>query len=141
MSDQLRDSDNSENKTASAGPFLLAVAIVALILGGIFVASAMSPAEDNVTETDRISRTVADYVAAHNKNDTKTLQSLTCANFDKQSDALAAANGEVELAGVDNPVVTGDRAQADVRLSGGGLGNKVEAWTFTRDGEGWDVCS
>ncbi|NMM89995.1 hypothetical protein B2J88_37625 [Rhodococcus sp. SRB_17] len=141
MSDQLRDSDNSENKTASAGPFLLAVAIVALILGGIFVASWMSPAEENVTEDDLVSRSVADYTAAHNENDIKTLQGLTCANFDPKTGPLADAKSGVEVKGVDNIEVTGDRARADVNLSGGGPGSRVEVWNLTRDGESWDVCN
>lgn len=80
MSDELRESDNIDGKKASAGPFLLAVAIVALILGGIFVASWISPAEENVTESDRVSRSVTDYVDAENRNDAETIKTLTCAS-------------------------------------------------------------
>ncbi len=141
MNDQRDNSGNSENATASAGPFILAVAIVALILGGIFVSSWMSPAEENVSESDRISRLVADYVAAHNENDTKTLQGLTCANFDPETGPLADTEGDVEMQGLNETVVSGDRATVDVRLSGGGQDQRVEVWTLTRDGEGWDICT
>ncbi|TSD48814.1 hypothetical protein FFI94_023485 [Rhodococcus sp. KBS0724] len=141
MNDQRDDSGNSESKTASAGPFILAVAIVALILGGIFVSSWLSPADENVSEDDRISRVVADYVAASNENDTKTLQTLTCANFDPKTGPLAEAEGDVEMQGINESSVSGDRATVDVRLSGGGQDQRVEVWTLTRDGDSWNICT
>ena len=141
MSDELRESDNIDGKKASAGPVLLAVAIVALILGGIFVASWISPAEENVTESDRVSRSVTDYVDAENRNDAETVKTLTCASFNSSTGPMAGVDGTVELKGVDGVVVNGDRARADVTITGGGAGERVSTWALTRDGNRWVVCN
>lgn len=141
MNDELHDDGSTGDKKASAGPFLLAVAIVALILGGIFFASWVSPAEENVSESDRVSRSIADYVDAENKGDGETLETMTCAGFDADRAPLAGADGVVEVKGIDGVVVNGNGARADVRVSGGGQGERVSTWKLTRDGDRWVVCN
>ncbi|MGC0365647.1 hypothetical protein ABH922_003631 [Rhodococcus sp. 27YEA15] len=141
MSDELRDLDAHEQKKASAGPFLLAVGIVGAILLAIVLMAVFSPAEKNVTESDLVSRTVTDYVDAENQKDTPTVNTLTCANFDTDAGPLVGADGKVELQGVDDVTFDGDTARADVRITGGGQGERVSSWTLTRSGDRWLVCN
>lgn len=133
--------ENIEDKKASAGPFLLAVAIVALIMGGIVFASCTSPAEENLSESDRVSRTASDYVNAVNNKDGATISRLTCVNFDESAGPLAGVDGAVKLEGVGNVEMSSYGAQADVRISGGGRGERDSTWTFSLDGDRLLVCN
>ncbi|MFD4368533.1 hypothetical protein [Rhodococcus sp. NPDC058521] len=145
MSDSSGSSEHDpgeDPRRVTATPFLAAVAIVTLVIVGIFVAGWISPADENVTESDRINRAVADYVQAHNHNDSDLLDTLVCENYSEDRAPVAGRDGEIEVAGVDEAEVNGDRARAQVRINASDdKGETTDTWELTRDGDKWVICN
>lgn len=145
MSDSSGSSENDpgeDPRRVTATPFVAAVAIVAFLLVGIVVAGWLSPADENVTDTDLISRAVADYLQAHNHNDADLLATLVCDSYADDRSVVAGRDGEIVLVGVDGVEVEGSRARADVRISApDDQGETTDAWGFIREGDDWVVCN
>lgn len=145
MSDSRGSSENDpgeDPRRVTATPFIAAVAIVALVLVGIVVSSWLSPADENVTESDRISRAVADYLQAHNHNDSDVLETLVCKTYSDDRAVVADREGEISLVGVTDSEVEGDRATAQVRISApDDQGETTDTWELAREGDNWVVCN
>lgn len=145
MSDSNGSSENDlgeDPRRVTATPFVAAVAIVALLLVGIVVAGWLSPADENVTDTDLISRAVADYLQAHNHNDADLLATLVCDSYSEDQPVIAGRDGEIDLVGVDGAEVEGNSAHADVRISApDDQGETTDTWNFAREGDDWLVCN
>ncbi|AOW93313.1 hypothetical protein BFN03_13440 [Rhodococcus sp. WMMA185] len=133
--------DPVDPRRVTATPFIAAVAITVAILLIIVVSGWLSPAEENITEADRINRVVADFIAAHNQNDTEVQESLVCPSWSDDRSALRGLEGEITLQQVESSEVNGNRAQAVVRISAADSGEESTAtWRLTRDGDNWLVC-
>lgn len=123
-------------------PFLAAVVVIAVIGLGIFLAGRISPAENNVTESDRIQVAVTNFVATHNSKDAKSAATTQCPGFDEKHSPLAGRDGKVVVSRVEAAEVNGDRAKADVTT---GIESKQDdqtaTWKFHRDDGTWRVCN
>ncbi|MFZ2174211.1 MAG: hypothetical protein WAW17_09280 [Rhodococcus sp. (in: high G+C Gram-positive bacteria)] len=129
-------------RRTTATPFLIALTIIVVLLIGIVVAGMISPAEENVTEADRIERTVADFIEAHNRDDADLQASLVCPSYSEERSVLAGREGEITLQKVESSEVNGDRARAEVRIGADDPeGETTGTWQLTRDGDRWVVCN
>lgn len=134
--------DPEDPRRTTATPFIAAVALVVIILVAIVVGSILSPADENVTEADRINRSVADYIQARNHDDADLQKSLVCSTWSDDRSLLAGREGEITLQGVDSSEVNGDRARAEVRITAeDGRGEATDTWQLTRSGDKWVVCN
>lgn len=130
-----------DDDTRTPWPFIAAVAVIGLIVAGIVIAGLLSPADENVSDSQRVQTAVTNFVAAHNKNDEPQLRAATCAEFDAAKSPLPQRSGEVSVDRVEAAVVDGDRATAEVTTKHDDATDPVTNWKFTRtDGE-WRVCS
>ncbi|MCQ4118077.1 Rv0361 family membrane protein [Rhodococcus tibetensis] len=134
--------DPEDPRRTTATPFIAAVVLVVVILVAIVVGGMLSPADRNVTEADRITRSVADYIQAHNHDDADLQKSLVCSTWSADRSPLEAREGEITLQGVDSPEVNGDRARADVRITAeDGRGETTNTWQLIRSDDTWVVCN
>ncbi|BAH50201.1 Rv0361 family membrane protein [Rhodococcus opacus] len=141
-----RDAGGAEDpvdpRRTTAVPFIAAVTVIVVILVAIVVSSMLSPADENVTEADRINRSVADFIQAHNHDDADLQKTLVCPSWSDDRDVLRGREGDVTLQGVESSEVNGDRARAEVRVSADdGKGETTDTWQLTRDGDTWVVCN
>ena len=128
-------------ESRTAWPFVAAVVVIAVIALGIVIAGLLSPAEENVTESDRIRVAVNNYVAARDSGDANQLKAATCTNFDADRSPLSDAPGKVTVKRVEAATVDGDRAEADVTVAHDDKDDPATSWSFARaDGE-WRVCN
>lgn len=150
-----RAAETGDERSASPWPFLIAVIIVVVLLGGIFLAARFAPAEDNVTQAQLITDSLTEFVEAQNSGDADQLRSTTC---DQQVGQLipgsdedyasaraddVAENGELVVDGVPSDYeVNGDRGVATVptRLEKTGA-TASEEWKFLRVDGNWLVCN
>ncbi|MEV0947898.1 hypothetical protein [Rhodococcus sp. NPDC049939] len=133
--------DPVDPRRVTATPFIAAVASVVVILLIIVVSGWLSPAEENVTQADRISRTVADFIQAHNNNDTDLQESLTCSSWSDGRSVLSGREGEITLQQVESSEINGDRGRAVVRISADDAeGETTDTWQLTRVDGDWLIC-
>lgn len=121
-------------------PFMGALLIVVLLILGVVGAQMLSPAQNELSDDERIDRTVADYVSAHNENDTDILARLRCAELPAQEAPLADVEGNVQLQATQDIAVDGDRATVDVRVTVDGT-SQIETWQVVRVDSVWRVCT
>lgn len=121
-------------------PFMGALLIVVLLIVGVVGAQMLSPAQDELSDEQRIERTVADYVSAHNETDTEILARLRCAELPEQEAPLADVEGNVQLQATQDIAVDGDRATVDVRATVDGT-SQIETWQVVRVDSVWRVCT
>ncbi|WP_306365187.1 hypothetical protein [Nocardia sp. CC227C] len=128
--------------TRSMLPFLAAAGIIALVVVGIVIAGLVSPAEKNVTDSDRLAVAARNLVGALAADDPLNGR-IVCAGFDDdrspvriESDDAAPA---LEFVRLTDARVDGDRATATVtvRLDGN---ESTSTWNFTRADDRWVVC-
>lgn len=132
-----------QDETRSMLPFLLAAGIIVLVVVGIVIAAIVSPAEKNVTDSDRLA------VAARNFTDAQTAADplntrVACAGFDDAHSPLKLEHGDstptLEFVGLTDPQVTGDRGTAAVTVRIDGK-ETTSTWNFTHSDSGWVVCN
>ncbi len=121
-------------------PFMGALLIVVLLIVGVVGTQMLSPAQDELSDDQRIDRTVADYVSAHNENDTDILERLRCAELPAEEAPLADVEGNVQLQATQDIAVDGDRATVDVRATVDGT-SQIETWQVVRVDSVWRVCT
>ena len=137
----MTEDGRTDGDNRSIVPFLLALGVIALIGIAIVVGGLLSPADKNVTESDRIKSAATNFVAAHNNNDAKALKLATCPTFDDKRSPLAGRDGKVVISKVDEAVVDGDRAKAKVTTGiDGKSDDKTTTWDFHREDSNWRVC-
>ncbi|NNH75929.1 hypothetical protein HLB23_39785 [Nocardia uniformis] len=131
-----------QGETRSMLPFLVAAGIIALVVLGIVVAGIISPAEKNVTDSDRLAVAARNFTAARAAADPLDTR-IVCAGFDDKRSPLGTEHGddppELEFTGLDDPQVDGDRATAAVKVKIDGK-ETTSTWNFTRSDSGWVVC-
>ncbi|GAB4589626.1 Rv0361 family membrane protein [Nocardia sp. IFM 10818] len=131
----------SQSETRSLWPFLLAAGVILVVIIGIVVAALVSPVEKNVTDRDRLA--VAASAFTQSRSGTDVLDPNTvCQGFDENRSPLSNPRDEgvqFEFVRLDDPVITGDRATAQVTYRADGA-ERTATWTFTRSGSRWLVC-
>ncbi len=137
----MTDTEKSAAGLRTAVPFFAALAIVALIVAAIVIAGIVSPAEDNVTESDRLQVAVADFVGAHNGDDDLRKRSTECEGFDEKNSMLAGRDGNVTIKLIEGMEVNGDRGKAQVTTEVDGKDPKTDTWNFVRSDGTWRVCN
>ncbi|WP_137724022.1 hypothetical protein [Prescottella subtropica] len=140
MTDQPEPSEDPSRTTAK--PFLLAVSIVAIVMIGIVLSSIFSPADENRSETDRLTASASDFVRAHNNDDAEATDRMVCEGFAADRSPIAGRDGEIRVDELTNARVMGDEATADVRIDANdGKGATTSTWQFVRGDDRWLVCT
>ncbi|MFF3221856.1 hypothetical protein ACFYV7_03585 [Nocardia suismassiliense] len=127
----------------SVAPFIAAAVIAVLVLAGIVIGGVLSPAEKNVTESDRIAAAVRGFVEGSNSTDLVPPPGTGCPGFDPKRSPLAGRSGggkTVEITKLVDPKVDGDRAMATVTTKVDG-DEATSTWNLTRSGDKWLVCN
>ncbi|KXF84658.1 membrane protein [Rhodococcus ruber Chol-4] len=132
--------DPDETDRSSATPFLAALAIIVVLVVGVFVAQLVSPSDRSATGTELVVRTVDDYVRAHNAGDRAAQDRLRCDRLAADRAPWAGVDGEVQLEAVENVETNDDRASADVRARSAG-GEQTSTWQFVRIDDVWRICT
>ncbi|ATL71080.1 Rv0361 family membrane protein [Nocardia terpenica] len=129
--------------TRSALPFLIAAVIAVLVVIAVIAMALLRPAENNVTQADRIAAAVKNFAAAQAESDPARRASAACAGFDPAKSPLGpgAAGKKVDITGLTDPAIDGDRAKATVTSEVDGR-KTTATWNLTRaDGKTWLVCN
>ncbi|HLS77967.1 MAG TPA: hypothetical protein VK083_14380 [Nocardia sp.] len=127
----------------SMTPFIAAAVVAALVLAGIVLGVIFAPAEKNVTEADRISAAVQNFVAGVDETGEIPPPGTACADFDAARFPLPAPQDSgktIELKSVTDHTVNGDRAKATVTTSVDGV-DRTGTWLLVRGERGWLICS
>ncbi|NLU83177.1 hypothetical protein [Rhodococcus sp. HNM0569] len=125
----------------SATPFIAALVVIVVVLLGVLILSFVQPSGGEISDEDRVSRVVADFVQTHNNDDADTQRTLVCADFADDRSPLDGV-GSVTLDAVTDPVFTGDAGTAVVKVHADDGGEVREStWHFARDEERWLVCN
>ncbi|MGQ4597090.1 Rv0361 family membrane protein [Nocardia sp. R6R-6] len=127
----------------SAIPFIAAAVIAAIVLGAIVLGGVLSPAEKNVTDSDRIAAAVRNFVEGANGTETVPAPGTGCQGFDAARSPLAGQSGagkSVEIRKIDPPIVDGDKGKATVTTVTDGT-ETTKTWNLTRSGAKWLVCT
>jgi hypothetical protein len=138
---QAPDPDPSADEPTSGTPwpFMGALLVVVLLILAVMGAQLLSPAQDELSVDERINRTVADYVRAHNENDQDILARLRCEELPEAEAPLSDVEGTVELQATQDVAVEGDRATVDVRATVDGE-SRIETWQVVQVDSVWRVC-
>lgn len=144
-----------ESRPASVWPFVIAVSVVVLLLGGIFLAARFAPAEDNITQAQLLTDSISDHIRAQNEGDADLLRATTCdqqvAQLIPGSDADYASaraeavteNGRLTVDGTPTGYeINGDRGIVTVPTRFESTdATTTERWRFVRVEENWLVCN
>lgn len=135
-------------------PFIIAVAIVVIVLGAIGVMHVVRPAEDRLTEESKVSRTINDYYTARNAINYSNFRALTCAAerdsvefpteevFSTENTRDREADGQIEISDISETVVNGDRATANVHwFRQQKTQTQITPVTLVKESDNWKVCS
>ncbi|WP_067830500.1 Rv0361 family membrane protein [Nocardia inohanensis] len=131
-----------QDETRTMLPFLVAAVVIVLVIVGIVIAALVSPAEKNVTDSDRLAIAARNFTDA--RGGAESLEKSTaCEGFDPAKSPLAGKPGEqdpkyayVKLA---DPRVEGDKATAQVTWQAGDR-ESTTTWHFSKSGSSWLVC-
>ncbi|MFI6871402.1 hypothetical protein [Nocardia sp. NPDC050406] len=131
-----------QGETRSLLPFLLAAGIIALVVLGIVIAAVVSPAEKNVTDSDRLAVAARNFIGAQTAADPLNTR-IVCAGFDDARSPLRTEHDDtpptLEFVGLADPRVDGDRGAAAVTVRIDGK-ETTSTWNFTKADSGWVVC-
>lgn len=135
-------------------PFIIAVAIVVLVLGAVGVMHVVRPAEDRLTEDSKVSRVINDYYTAKNAINYSNFRALTCATdrdsvdfpaeeaFTTENTDAREADGQVEISNISETVVNGDRATANVHwFRKEKTQTQITPVTLVKESDDWKVCA
>ncbi|MFD6154987.1 hypothetical protein ACFWF7_17105 [Nocardia sp. NPDC060256] len=148
MSDQQSPAEDEvitvdQTDKRSVAPFVAAAVLAVIVLGAIIIGGVVSPAEKNVTESDRIAAAVRNFVEGSNTTDLVPPPGTGCQGFDPKRSPLAGRSGggkTVEITKLDDPKMDGDRAKATVTTKVDGT-EATATWNLTRSGDKWLVCN
>ncbi|WP_019201076.1 hypothetical protein [Tsukamurella sp. 1534] len=139
----------------TATPFLIALVIAVIAVGGILTWNFIRPADTRVNDSGQIAKTVGQYYGALNKGRYADLVANTCAKDRAAADfpqeagyadarkAVVEREGEVTLDenGIKDVQVNGDSATAQLTLKYEKAGERKEPATFVREDDKWKKCS
>ncbi|UGT40814.1 hypothetical protein LTV02_33340 [Nocardia yamanashiensis] len=131
-----------QDETRTMLPFLVAAVVIVLVILGIVIAALVSPAEKNVTDSDRLAIAARTFTDSRSGTDVID-KSTACSGFDEAKSPLAGKPGEqggkyayVKLV---DPRVEGEKATALVTWRAGDR-ESTTTWHFSKQGSAWLVC-
>jgi hypothetical protein len=127
--------DPDRAHASSSTPILAALVIAVLLIVGVVLVSVFRPADQNVSENDRVGTAVTRYVDARNDGN---LADVLCTPSTPQP--FSSENGEMKLKTIDGITVDGTTATADITAEFGGEDISGQM-SFTKSGDDWKVCS
>ncbi len=150
-----RAPDGSERGGLSPMPFVVALVVAVVAIGGVLFWNAVRPASKRLSDGAQIQVTIGQYYGALNKGRYADLVANTCAKdrsassfppeagFATARQAADAKDGEVKLDAKDvsKLTVSGDIASATLTLHYAKSGEKTERATFVREDGKWKMCS
>ncbi len=135
-------------------PFIVAVAIVVLVLGAVGVMHVVRPAEDRLTDEAQVTRVINDYYTATNAINYTNFRAFTCtANLDSvdfpteeaftiENTQQRDADGQIEIKNISETVVDGDRATANVHwFRKEKTQTQITPVALVRESDQWKVCA
>ncbi|MBL1072857.1 hypothetical protein JK358_00445 [Nocardia sp. 2] len=132
-----------QGETRTLLPFLLAAGVIMVVIIGIVIAALVSPAEKNVTDSDRLAVAARNYTASRTGTDVLD-PTVTCPGFDPNRAPLKVPTGEMsatfDLLKLDAAEVNGDQATAQVTVRTNGV-ESTSTWHFARTDRVWLVCN
>lgn len=123
-------------------PFLTAATLILLVILGILIAALVSPAEKNVTDSDRLSLAARGFIQSRSGTDTPKA-GAACPDFDENRSPLHVPGGTgktFEFEGLTDPALDGDKATAQVTFRTGDR-EDTTTWHFTKNAGTWLVCN
>lgn len=147
--------DEGDARRTTATPFVIALVIAVVAIGGILTWNVIRPSEERVPDSGQIAQTVGQYYGALNHGRYADLVANTCAkdraaaDFPQEvgfADARKAAverEGDATLDenGIKNVQVNGDSATADLVVKYAKAPQKSEQAKFVREDDKWKKCS
>ncbi|WP_227979343.1 hypothetical protein [Nocardia spumae] len=132
---------DQRDTTRSAAPFLIAAAIAMIALIAVVVLAITRPAENNLTDSDRVAVAARNFATARSDSDAARRKTTECATFDEKKSPLGpdSVGKKYDIAGVDAVKIEGDHATAAVTSQIDGR-KSVANWNFTREKGVWLVC-
>ncbi|MGW6425923.1 Rv0361 family membrane protein [Nocardia sp. NPDC055053] len=130
----------------SVVPFVAAAVIAVVVLIGIVLGGLLSPAEKNVTEADRLTAAVSNYIDARSRSELRPPPGVACPGFDEEKSGLSERLGgpksavTIDKKGFDKATVNGDRAKIDATVQIGDT-SSTSTWNLTRVDGAWLVCT
>ncbi len=120
-------------------PFAAALGVVLVLVIGVFVANALSPAEENTTDGDRVRATVEAYLKARNDNANPPRAQGCSASESMRAFVESSRGRKLEYGRVDEPSVDGDKATATVVVKVDGA-EQSAVWDFRRESGKFLTC-
>lgn len=138
-----------------AWPFLVAVAIVIIAILAVVVMHIVKPANERLTDSAKITRTLNDYYSAisdlqYDKyratfctQDTLQPNFLSSAQFTDKYTGLREKNGQIKMEDPSEVNVDGDVATANSHwaYNKGDTSNHTDAMKFLKSGSDWKICN
>ncbi|PXW35520.1 UNVERIFIED_CONTAM: hypothetical protein DES50_101466 [Williamsia faeni] len=135
-------------------PFLVAAAIMVLVLVAIVLMQVLRPAEDRMTDQARVTHAVNDYYTAQNAINYASYRAVFCsakldsADFPTQEEFTSEnrdardADGKIEVSNISETVVNGDRATANVHWYREHKSEtKITPIVLVNENGNWKVCA
>ncbi|MCM6777345.1 hypothetical protein NDR87_28045 [Nocardia sp. CDC159] len=128
--------------TRSLVPFIAAAVVALLLVGGVVLLGVLRPAENNVTDSDRVAVAVRNFATAQADSDAKRRATTACPEFDAVRSPLGpdALGKQVEIENIRDTTVDGGRARATVTSKIDGR-ERTATWNLTKSDERWLVCN
>ncbi|MET9328963.1 hypothetical protein [Tsukamurella sp. NPDC003166] len=153
MSADKSPADPAPDRGTTATPFLIALVVAVLVIGGIIGWNVLRP--DPLSDEAKVQRTIGQYYGALNKGRYSDLVANTCAkdraaaDFPKEAGFVDARKAAVEKDGeakldekdVKDLTVTGDAATAQLIVRYEKAGERTEQAKFVREDGAWKKCS
>ncbi|CAM4036736.1 MULTISPECIES: Rv0361 family membrane protein [Tsukamurella] len=147
--------DQADERGTTAKPFLIALIIAVIAIGGILSWNIVRPSEQRVPDSGQIAQTVGQYYGALNHGRYADLVANTCAkdraaaDFPQEAGFADARKAAVEREGdavldengIKNVQVNGDNATADLVIKYSKIPEKTEQAKFVREDDKWKKCS
>lgn len=147
------DPDDEDPELRAAWPFVVAVVIVVLVIGGVVASQLLRPAQDRLPDNAAVQRAINDYYTAKNALNYASFREATCGRvvdggsfpsdsaFTAQARATRDAKGKIVIATIADVSVSGTSATAsmtwryekDPRQT-------TQSVPLVKDADTWKVC-
>ncbi|WP_327142645.1 Rv0361 family membrane protein [Nocardia sp. NBC_01327] len=131
-----------QDEARSMLPFLLAAGILVLVVIGIVIATLMSPAEKNLTDSGQLAVAARNFIQS--RSDGGALDpAVVCKGFDDNRSPLKTAvegGPKLDIVGLADSKIDGDHATAAVTFRADSH-DTTATWNFTRADTTWLVCN
>ncbi|MDL9938582.1 hypothetical protein QSJ18_17690 [Gordonia sp. ABSL1-1] len=139
----------------AAWPFLAAVVVIVLAVGGLGISYLMRPPEERVSEDAKVQWAINGQYTARNGPDYASYREHTCAKdladpefvteaaFVADNQRSLDTNGPIQIPEITDLVVTGDRATADVHwhFKNSSDNTQIVPTIVVREDGDWKVCT